>query len=76
MIVEMRTYTTNPGKTRDWLEYYGLWEKVVVRQWDLALVLTRGLHIMMLLCVILTIASGYRYCAYNLEVFRETPPEK
>jgi len=22
MIVEMRTYTTNPGKARDWLEYY------------------------------------------------------
>ena len=22
MILEVRTYTTHPGKTRDWLEYY------------------------------------------------------
>ncbi len=57
---------------RDWLIYAELWERVIVRQWDIEWVLTLILHIMMLICVVLTIASGWRYFSRNWDVFKDS----
>ncbi|MCL5269848.1 MAG: CDP-diacylglycerol--glycerol-3-phosphate 3-phosphatidyltransferase [bacterium] len=56
---------------RDWLEAAGLWERVVVRQWEIAWILTLVLHLMMFICVVLTVVSGWRYFARNLDIFKE-----
>ena len=56
---------------RDWLEYFGIWERVIVRQWDIAWILTLILHVMMFCCVVLTILSGWRYCMQNKDVWLE-----
>jgi CDP-diacylglycerol--glycerol-3-phosphate 3-phosphatidyltransferase len=56
---------------RDWLEVFNLWDRVIVRQWDIAWIFNGILHVMMLICVVLTIASGWRYCHGNLDVFQD-----
>ena len=56
---------------RDWLEMLGLWDHVLVREWQVALIFTWTLHVMMLFCVVLTIVSGWRYFAGNWDVMRD-----
>jgi CDP-diacylglycerol--glycerol-3-phosphate 3-phosphatidyltransferase len=56
---------------RDWLQVAGLWEADIMRRWEISQVLTMILHLMMLVCVVLTIVSGYRYCVINYSLLRD-----
>ena len=56
---------------RDWLDVFGIWERVIVRQWEIAWIFTATLRGMMLFCVVLTIYSGWRYYRANRDILRE-----
>lgn len=56
---------------RDWLRFFDLWERVVVRQWQVEWVFTLILHVMMFFCVVLTVWSGARYMWANRDLFTE-----
>ena len=55
----------------DWLAAYGLWDAYIVHRWEISWIFTRILHIMMLICVALTILSGWRYCAINYNLIKD-----
>lgn len=54
---------------RDWLRYFELWDRVVVRQWQIDWLLTLILYLMMFFCVVLTVWSGARYMWVNRDLF-------
>ncbi len=56
---------------RDWLDYFQIWERIIVRDWQIAWIFTWTLHAMMSFCVLLTILSGWRYLAGNMDMLRE-----
>jgi CDP-diacylglycerol--glycerol-3-phosphate 3-phosphatidyltransferase len=55
-----------------WLEYFGLWNADVMRRWEVSAILKGILHIMMWITVLLTVISGWRYCAINYRLFRDS----
>jgi CDP-diacylglycerol--glycerol-3-phosphate 3-phosphatidyltransferase len=56
---------------QDWLTRYGLWERVVVRQWEIDQILRIVLKSMMGFCVLITIWSGWRYMRSNWDILEE-----
>ncbi len=56
---------------RDILTATGHWESVIVRRWDLAQWFTFTLQLMMLVCVVLTVFSGWIYVRRNWDIVRE-----
>lgn len=57
---------------QDWLRYYGLWDVEFMRRWEVSSILNWILHIMMWITVLLTVVSGWRYCAINYKLFNES----
>jgi CDP-diacylglycerol--glycerol-3-phosphate 3-phosphatidyltransferase len=55
---------------RDWLNVFGLWERVIVRSWDIERYFQWGLHFMIFFCVVLTIVSGIRYYIGNMDIIK------
>ena len=56
---------------RDWLRYFHLWDVEMMHRWQVPWFLTLILHLMMLLCVALTVISGWRYCAINYHLLQD-----
>lgn len=56
---------------RDILTMLDLWEPYVVQRWQLAWWLETLLQAMMLICVILTVVSGWNYVRKNWQLIRE-----
>lgn len=54
-----------------WLRVFGLWDADIMHRWEISSVLTHVLHFMMLICVLLTIVSGWRYCRINYSLLRD-----
>lgn len=55
---------------RDWLNVYDLWDRVVVRSWNIEWVFKEILHLMVFFCVMLTTISGVRYYLGNIDIVK------
>ncbi|MEN6626652.1 MAG: CDP-diacylglycerol--glycerol-3-phosphate 3-phosphatidyltransferase [Candidatus Sumerlaeia bacterium] len=55
---------------RDWLNYFDLWDSVIMRRWEIENVFGWVLHAMIFICVVLTTVSGIRYFVGNMDIIR------
>lgn len=55
---------------RDWLKFFEVWERVIVRSWKIEWVFQWTLTFMIFVCVVLTVVSGIRYLMGNLDIIR------
>lgn len=56
---------------REWLIRFDLWDRVLVRRWEVDKIFGLTLHGMMGFCVLITVWSGWRYLRANWDVVRD-----
>ena len=52
----------------DWLMWAGMWEQLHVGRLPVGTALHWVLYLLMFCCVVMTVASGWRYCRVNLDL--------
>lgn len=58
---------------RDYLRAFKLWDEILVRQWDANIIYHAILHVLLLIAVAFTLASGWRYVKLNRDLLEDSP---